>query len=225
MGLVVCYAGGSTPVGLFASLLTATLYCALLVWHAIACSLTASTIPGALLATLAFPLVAMGGTALLIGIFERHHGPAFWIVAGAALVGTWWWGRTRSGLGVITAQFISVHLALTAVATCWTYQGRRDEFPVAAMQPGFLVVSLLDDRPENWFRSLGRSWPEMIVCYCLALVVNLVWARRRLIRHFDEWSGRISGAARVTKLDGGPESSASLDPHSRKRDAECAPAT
>jgi hypothetical protein len=60
------------------------------------------------------------------------------------------------------------------------------------MQPGFLVVALLDDHPEHWFRSRGTplAWPLILPAYWLAVVANIVWARRWLIRHFDKLAER-----------------------------------
>jgi ABC-type transport system involved in multi-copper enzyme maturation permease subunit len=194
VGLFLCFTSTSPPLGILGSLITATLFGGVLMWHAIACSLVAPTAPAALTATFAFPLVVMGGTGLVLGIFEEHHGPVLWVLCVAAVVAMACWRRRRYGLGMVTCHFMTAYLALTALTTCWTYDGRTQEYPVAAMQPGFLVVAVLDDRPENWFRTRGGgpplSAPAVLAAYWLALVANMHWARRWLIRHFDTLTER-----------------------------------
>ncbi|MCI0639880.1 MAG: hypothetical protein L0Y72_07990 [Gemmataceae bacterium] len=183
-----CWTGASIPPGALAACLTATLFCCLLAWHGIACSLTARTVPAALVATFVLPLVLLFGAPLLIAMFEDDHGPPLWLFATLFLVATWIWSRRSLGIACVACFSSAVHLALAALASAWTYDGRHDEFPVAAMHPGFLVASLLDDRIERWFRD--RPWFVVVECYWAALAVSILWLRYWLIRHFDRLAER-----------------------------------
>ena len=110
-GLVFSLTGASPAPGILVSLITATLYCGVLVWHGLACSLVAPTVPAALTATFAFPLIAMGGTGLVMGIFQDEHGPVLWILSLAAWAIAWRRERRGLGLGTVAFRLISVHLA------------------------------------------------------------------------------------------------------------------
>ena len=97
------------------------------------------------------------------------------------------------------------------LATCWTYDGRRDEFPGAAMQPAFLVIVVLDDRPETWFRSGSGDflpWFPILLAYWLALVVNVVWMRGWLIEHFDTLAGRTAAEQAAAEKTGAERNAA-----------------
>jgi hypothetical protein len=203
LGLFFFLTGASPLAGVLASLITATLFGALLAWHGVACSLAARTVPAALTATFLFPVVTLGATALLIGIFEEVHGPVFWILCPVFLVAGWLWTRRHLNVASVASFLTALHLVLAGLAVCWTFDGRRDEFPLAAMHPGFLVIAVLDDRPEHWFRGGGRDWYMILPCYWAALGLNLVLARRWLIRHFDRLVERIdeSGAAESADKD------------------------
>ncbi|MCI0377590.1 MAG: ABC transporter permease subunit [Gemmataceae bacterium] len=193
-----CLTGASIPPGALAACVTATLFCCLLAWHGIACSLTARTFPAALVATFLLPLVVLFGAPLLIAMFEDEHGPPLWLLATLFLVATWIWSRRSLGIASVACFCTAVHLALAALASAWTYDGRHDEFPVAAMHPGLLVAWLLDDRIERWFRN--REWFAVVACYWAALAVSILWLRYWLIRHFDWLAERTSGGARSLDL-------------------------
>jgi len=193
LGAFFCFTGATPPWGILVSGVTAALFGALLVWHGIACSLAARTTPGALVATFLLPAVVLAGTPLFIGMFEEHHGPALWVVAALFFIGARHWSRRRLTLASTAAYLIAVHLAFTAVATCWTYTGHRDEYPVLAMHPGVLVIATLDDHPERWFR--GDGWFVMVLAYWLALVLNITWLQNWLVVHFDELAERTSAGA------------------------------
>jgi hypothetical protein len=60
------------------------------------------------------------------------------------------------------------------------------------MHPCVLVVALLDDNVQNWFRHMGWPWYAILPGYWLALIVNVIWLRRWLIRHFDRLAERTS---------------------------------
>lgn len=194
LGTIFCLTGASLPGGTACSLITATLFCVLFVWHGIVCALAARTVPAALIATFLFPVATMGATGLLIGFFGRHSGPAFWIVGSIFVVATVVWDRSKRSPASIAALSIAVHLVLAGVATFWTYDGRSEEYPIGAMQPVFYVVALLDDRPEPWFGHGAPPWFAMLLCYWTAVVINIVLLRRWLIRNFDALADRAASA-------------------------------
>ena len=190
LGVLFCLTGASFFLGVLAACLTATLYCAVLLFHGLACSTAARTTPAALVATLALPAIGQGATGLLVGFFGQFHGPVLWVCVGvfvmvACIV------RYRRLTVVSTCLFlVAVHLTLLVLSSWWTYDGRRDEYPVGAMQPGFLIVALLDDNPHTWFRRAGPEWIGILPCFWLALILNLWFLRSWLIRHFDQLAER-----------------------------------
>ena len=194
--LVFSLTGASPLVGALASLVTAVLFCAILIWHGIACSLAARTVPAALSATFAFPIATLVGTGLLIGLFEEAHGPVLWVLCVVLLVGSSIWIYWRLNVASVATFLIAVHLAMCAATTFWTYDGRQDEYPVAAMHAAVTLIALLDDRPERWLRT--GLWPVHLVCYWSALGINLVVIRYWVIRHFDRLAERNSGGNAVT---------------------------
>lgn len=195
LALFFSLTGASLPWGAAASCITATLFCWLLVWHGIACSAAARTIPGALMGTFLFPLIVLAGTGLLVAIFEQRHGPALWILCPVFLAISWCCARRWFSIASLASYFTAVHLALAALVSFWTYDGRQEEYPIVAMHPAVLVVALLDDRIENWFHRTGWPWYALLPGYWLALVVNVIWLRRWLIRHFDRLAERTSADA------------------------------
>lgn len=184
--------GASVIHGVLCSLITATLYLALLILNGIACSLTAKTMPGALVATLIFPLVTLAGTPLLIGLFEDDHGPVLWVFCFVFLCASWWWWvYRRVSPGSVACFLTAVHLAMVALATCWTYNGRDDELPITAMHAGCITISMLDDHLHNSFRHFGYNWILPVFAYWIALVINLLWMWWWIISNFDRLAGRI----------------------------------
>ena len=150
------------------------------------------------MATFLFPIIALAGTGLLVGIFERHHGPALWVLCPIFLVASWYCARRWFSVASLASYFTAVHLALVALVSFWTYDGRHDEYPLIAMHPCVLVVALLDDRIENWFRHMDWPWYTLLPCYWLALIVNIIWLRRWVIRHFDRLAERTSAETAVS---------------------------
>jgi ABC-type transport system involved in multi-copper enzyme maturation permease subunit len=192
LALFFCLTGASLPWGAAASCITATLFCGLIVWHGIACSVAARTIPGALMGTFLFPLIVLAGTGLLVGIFEHRHGPVLWVLCPVFLVASWYCARRWFSVASLASYFTAVHLALAALVSFWTFDGLHDEYPLIAMHPCVLVVALLDDNVQNWFRHMGWPWYAILPGYWLALIVNVIWLRRWLIRHFDRLAERTS---------------------------------
>jgi hypothetical protein len=88
----------------------------------------------------------------------------------------------------VCCYLLGVHLVLASLATVWTCDFHRDEYPGAAMHAGFLTVIMMDDNFQRELRD--RPWFAVLACYWAALAVNFLWARQWLIRHFDRLVGR-----------------------------------
>src|SRR5262249_29286582 len=146
--------GSCTGIGALCSIVTATLFGTLLAVHGTACSLTAKTLPGALVPTFLFPLLVSVGIVFLIPIFRHGSGLVLWFLSALFLIGTWLWIRRRTSAAVVGSYFMAVHLALASLATCWTIGGNREEYPVAVMNPLFMTIQPLDGNPTDWFHGL-----------------------------------------------------------------------
>jgi len=96
IGILFCLTGATHLPGLLISILTATLFGAVLIVHGIACSLTAKTAPGALVPTVALPLVMIVGLPFLLPIFREEAYHVLWVLAPLALGGCWFWVRRRA---------------------------------------------------------------------------------------------------------------------------------
>jgi ABC-type transport system involved in multi-copper enzyme maturation permease subunit len=195
LGLLLLLFTPLTPAGLFFSVTTATLFCTLLLFHGIACSLTARTVPAALVAAFLFPLLVNVGVVFLMPMFEQGAGPVLWFLMVPFLVGSWFWMRRRPSLAGVACYFMAVHLVIAQLAVFWTWSGwhtrSRSEYPIAAMHPAFLTVTTLA-RPNEWLDSHPDA-VAILLCYWTALVVNILWARGWLIRNF-EWLVERTGA-------------------------------
>jgi hypothetical protein len=103
------------------------------------------------------------------------------------LVVSFLWVRRRISAASVGCYFMSVHLALASLATCWTITGQREEYPIALMNAAYMTIRPLDGDPVTWF----PGWPSFdwqykpLECYWICLLINFVWARRWLIRHFE----------------------------------------
>jgi ABC-type transport system involved in multi-copper enzyme maturation permease subunit len=186
LGLFFCVTGSTTLLGVCCSIVTATLFCVLLAVHGTACSLTAKTLPGALVPTFLFPLLVNVGIAFLIPIFRQGSGPILWILSALLFVTTWFWVRRRTSTAAVAARFMAVHLALASLATCWTWTG-REEYPIALINPAYMAIRpLVGDPygPFGWFPG-PFAWFQPLACYWACLVINILWARHWLIRHFE----------------------------------------
>src|SRR5262249_50176607 len=205
LGVFFGLAGSSRFGAILFSLVTALLFAALLVVHGTACSLTAKTGAGALGATFAFPLFMIAGAPFLIPIFRGGLGPGLWLLSALFFAASWFWVRKRLTVAALCSYFLAMHLALTSLATCWTWgDPLAKEYPVAAINPGFLTIDPLVWRPRadtigvnRMARPRYRPNPDVLYpCYWTALLVNLVWARWWLIRKFECLVER-TGAGRV----------------------------
>jgi ABC-type transport system involved in multi-copper enzyme maturation permease subunit len=191
--LALCFLPGhaSTLAGTLASLFTGTLFLLFLIVHGVGCSLGARSIPGALVPTVALPVVTCIATAIMIGIFEEAHGPVFWVAGAVFLAIAWFWVRHRPSAPAVGCFFIAVHLTLAAVLTCWLFDGRRSELPLLAINPAFLTIGLLDKMPlDRSFRGWGHRAVISLPLYWLSLVLSIAWARWWLIHNLDRLTDR-----------------------------------
>jgi hypothetical protein len=136
----------------------------------------------------------LAAVPLLIAVFEEDHGPVLWVLCVLFLAGASYWVRRQLSAASVTCYLTAAHLALGALFTCWTFNG-RDEYPLAAMNAGFATITLLDNRPRRWFDG-DVPWFVVLPCYWAALMINLVWLRGWLIRHFDQLVERTGPVVR-----------------------------
>jgi ABC-type transport system involved in multi-copper enzyme maturation permease subunit len=196
---IFCVFGDPPLVGGICSVMTATLFLLVIVEMGTLCSITARNVGAALLLTIMLPVVMLGGTLLFTAFAEEAGGPMIWVLSGLSLIGTRFWTRRSVSTPAVACHFIAMHLAITSVATFWTYDGHREQFPVGAMHPGFLTLVTLDDKIEREF-SGHAPWFLVVPCYWTALVVNIVWARRWMVRHFDRLVERVPQSQWPTSL-------------------------
>jgi hypothetical protein len=187
LGFFFCLTGSSWPIGVCCSIITATLFCALLSVHGTACSLTAKTLPVALVCTFLFPLLMSLGIVFFIPIFRVASGPMLWLCSALFFIVTWNWVRRRTSTVAVACHFMAVHLVLACLATCWTWSGHpnREEYPISVMNPPYMIVRPLENHSQEWFRELRGRQFEPLLCYWSVLVVNFFWARWWLIRNFE----------------------------------------
>jgi hypothetical protein len=175
------------------STIPALLFCGLLLYQGLACSLTAKNLPGAVVPTVALPLAVMVGLPFLADYpwdnFERTFG-VFVIVA--AIVSACW-ARWRTTPATIGCHFLAMHLVFVALATYWAWPESSTyayASRVQSMNPARLVFDPVHHTPRYWIEN-GLSPGFMSLSYSLALFFNIVWARSWIIRHFDRLVGRV----------------------------------
>jgi ABC-type transport system involved in multi-copper enzyme maturation permease subunit len=199
MGLIFCLTGSTVFPGLMLSLITGTLFCLLLIMHGTACSLTAQTFPAALVSTFSFPLFMLVGVVVLTAPFRHGSAPVLWITTVIGLPLAWYWARRRVTPASFAAYLLFVHLALCSLATGWTAaKSRHEEYPMAAMHPGFLTISTLNGHTDRWSQD-GVDKEVLLPCYWAALIVNIIWLRWWTIRNFDRITGRARPRTAVAR--------------------------
>jgi ABC-type transport system involved in cytochrome c biogenesis permease component len=207
----------TTVFGVFCSLCTGTLFLALLMLHGIACSLAARTLAGALVAAYLLPLTAILGTGLLIRMVERDHGPVLWVLCLIALPITTVWVNRRLNPASVGCFLTAVHISLAALLSCWTFLYGREELPISAMHPAYLIVVTLVEKPRNWFGggyTIGIPtellWFPAVLCYWSALILNLLWLRSWLLRNFERFVERPKRPAKIAEPTAAKLSAATL---------------
>jgi ABC-2 type transport system permease protein len=191
LGLFFVLTGATWPLGMLCSLVTATLFCISIALHGMLCSLSARTLPGALVPTFVFPLVVTLGDVLLLIMFERAHAVVLWLGTAIFLVGALYGVRRGFNTLAVSSYFTAMHLLLVCLATCWFWIGSAREFPGLAVNPGFWIVVCLDHRPPHWpGADVWDAWPMGLLCYWAALAIHFLWMRSWVIRNFDRLVGR-----------------------------------
>src|SRR5262249_37549162 len=179
LGLFFSMPGSCTWIGALCSIVTATLFGALLAVHGTACSLTAKTLPGALVPTFLFPLLVNIGIVFLIPIFWHGAGLVLWCLSALFLIVTWLRVRRRTSAAVVGCYFMAVHLVLACLATCWTLTADPRAYPIEVINPAAMTIVPLDGEPVTWFDhglSSGSLRFSAHLCYWFCLIVNFIWA-------------------------------------------------
>jgi ABC-type transport system involved in multi-copper enzyme maturation permease subunit len=187
-----CLTDASRPIGAFCSLVTATLFLALVFLYGVGFSLTARSFPAGLIATFLLPVLTIVGTLVLIGLAENGHALILWPLSFAALGVGWRLTRWNQGIASVSCFLLGLHFAMACVGSCWTIHANQDQWPGAAMHPGFLTLVLMDDNFAREFRDVG-PWQAVIWSYWTVLIGNFIVARWWLIRHFDRLAERLGG--------------------------------
>ncbi|MCI0685517.1 MAG: ABC transporter permease [Gemmataceae bacterium] len=200
LGAFFWFTGASSPAGLLLSLITATLFGAVLAWQGLACSLAARTTAGAVVSSFVLPATAIFLMPMTMVSFRQNNGVALWIIIGIWFAVTWCWSRTRLNAASTGCYLTALHLALVALAECWTYGGRDNQYPMAAMHPGFLIARpLIDPMVPRSYDDVWSHHPWGIsLCYWAALALNMALIRWWLVRHFDRLVDRAESTGRRT---------------------------
>jgi hypothetical protein len=127
-------------------------------------------------------------------VFEEGAGPVLWVILIFALPGTWRWAKRSSSVAAVGSFLIALHVALVALAECWTWAPpwwNDGEFPMVAMNPGvWAVIPLERSFPDSFGPRSPPALPALLF-YWLALTANTVIARRWLVSNFDRLAGRV----------------------------------
>src|SRR5207245_6613818 len=123
-------------------------------------------------------------------IFRHGSGPVLWFLSAVFLIATWLRVRKRISAASVGCYFMAVHLAMACLASCWTVS-RHEEYPIAVIHPAYMTIRPLEGEPHSWFRDLGVGALFPPLCYWICLAVNIIWARRWLIRHFEQLVERM----------------------------------
>jgi ABC-type transport system involved in multi-copper enzyme maturation permease subunit len=206
LGLFFALTGSSTLLGVCCSIITATLFGAVLAVHGTACSLTAKTLPAALVPTFLFPVLVIIGIVFLVPIFEHGSGPALWIFTALFFSLTWSWVRRRTSPALVGSYFMAVHLVLACLATCWEAGAQSRDYPIITMNPAFMAIAPLDGELRRLFPDpiSGVPWLFGLGCYWICLIANFLWARRWLIRNFERLVERTHRHAESRGADATP---------------------
>lgn len=186
----------ASPNGtVFLSLITGTLFCTLLAWQSMACSLAARTTPGAVVSSFVLPGVVVFVMPMTTASFREDHATPLWIMVGIWFAVTWCWIWRKLNAASVGCFLTALHLVLVAVAECWT-EDPRSGFPMAAMHPGFQIVAPLIKRDQFLFDVWGPHFREVVLCYWGALLLNIILIRWWLLRHFDRLVERTETTSR-----------------------------
>jgi hypothetical protein len=140
------------------------------------------------------------GLFVMVPAFEEGSGPMLWGLTVLLLVVSWFLVRRWPAPLIVGLFLMAVHLLIMCLLTFWTWNpdGRHEEFPIAAMHPGYLAIHVLDDNPDRYLER-EIPWAVGYPLYWIGLIASIVWMRWWLIRNFDRLAGR---GAQLPRLPG-----------------------
>jgi ABC-type transport system involved in multi-copper enzyme maturation permease subunit len=184
----------------FTSVTAGTLLGLVIVALGTACSWCARTTPQALVATIGLPIGLYLAVGAAFGLSGEHYIKAMVACLLPGLFATMTWTRLRLTPASVGAHFLAVQFALS-VALGVIYAVAHD-VAVYSVGPGWhSFSSYLVGQPYMWtmvvldrpFQIATWGWFFAAVGYFSILVLNLIWCRSWLIRHFDRLTGRVTG--------------------------------
>lgn len=183
-----------------ASIIIGTLFVMVMVLVGIACSLTAKSVAGGLIASFAFPIMMVIFVPMFGGLFRESMVIFLWtvciIMTPISFLLTYW----RKNPMTVLMLLLFVHLSLVCLFTSWVAFFRSNEYPIMAIHPGYLTLEVLEDRRSYGGGSMDvEMWTIAKVAYCLALIINLVWLFFWICRNYEVLSGRREQGVRRGK--------------------------
>ncbi len=128
--------------------------------------------------------------------FGAASGPITWTIEGVLLFVTYHWTLRSLTPASVGAYFIAIHLALVLVATALAFNRRDDLLPLGLCNPAPMVIGVLYEKTVGALftnyrnpRPIDATW--FVLAYWIAMGINVAWARRWLIAHFDQLTGRV----------------------------------
>jgi len=191
------------------SFILGALFMSVLIYHGIACSLAAGTIPGALIGTFCLPLVMVVGLPFLIGFGRGANGPVLWTICAVSFPLACLLVYLRKTVARVAFFSIALHLSITALFTCWTWSNRPGfsvgmEYPAAAAHPAYLIICSLERLSWNVTERMSAHWMGILVSYGVAQIVNLLLLHLWLCGNFDRLTGRKNGRGTRRRRSGVP---------------------
>lgn len=190
------------------SLLVGTLLLMLMMLQGIVCSLSARSVATALIAAFAWPAVVMILTPMFYPVFRSGGGPLLWILCLILLPASWLLSCWRKNAFTVAFLQISLHMSLVSLATF--YLGIYDnygEVTILSVHPGFMTLNPMIDVQYGPAVRYGPIWSAVVILYCTAVLINMVWLLWWCCRHYEVLSGRQE---KVQKRVRNPVSAVSL---------------
>jgi ABC-type transport system involved in multi-copper enzyme maturation permease subunit len=196
VGVLFVVAGQPDPFQLICSSITATLFCGVILFLGLGCSLTARNMASAMVPTVAFPVFIFALPFLTFLPVDQFEVVFCGAVALCIPLLQAWARRRRSSLA-IGCLFLAVHIALVAPTYLLVWSGWPETYQESPMRTVTPVLLILDP-----IRQPAASWPTglpnpmtVYFCYWLSLAANILWARRWLINNFDRLLDRPESRA------------------------------
>src|SRR5262249_32207211 len=169
-----CITGASPIAGSLQSLVTAAMFLGTLTWYGIACSLAARSTAGAVVSAFVLPATMVFFIPMVTLSFREDHAIVLWVIIGVWLVVTGIWSWQKLNAGSAGCFLTALHLVVIALAQCWTWAGpgRREEYPMAAMHPIFMIVAPLFRHERSYQDAWIQYGAVMEICYWMGLAIN-----------------------------------------------------